>query len=649
MDKQKLTRSLLSLVLLLAVLAVAVLGVNVLTAPLVEAHKQAALGDNVVLYDRADPDSSSLTVSAKTVQSVYRNDKDQVYTLHLSTNEGYTKDTPIELTLVVDFEGKIVSLSVDSSGETRELSEDFLPGFVGQDSTLAGVQLVASVTFSSSAIKNAVNDGFQTLIDNGLFAAAEKSAEQLLKELLPTVYPELVSGSGAIQGEAEEISGHITEGYRSSSGDGFAWFLNDGSADYLGVWTAAGGAKLYNTAGETVADEALLQEIASWSEARQKALLGDAVLLYDRNDPAAASIQVSAETVDSIYQDDTQQVYTLHLSTNQGYVKETPIVLTLVVDYEGKVVSLSLDRSGETRELSEDFLPGFVGEDSTLAGVQLVAGVTFSSTAIRNAVNDGFETLIDNGLIAGAQKSDDQLLQELVPLAYPGIVNKAGAIQGEELPGSGSALTGWKAANGGGCLWFAEQEGQKLLAVYTQLGGVSFYLPSADVLDASAYPELAEEIRGLSEAALGEADLSVPRTLSRLLPEGAEPVPAEIPGLSSCVVGAWTAETENGMLYAFAAKPYGYGNAAMDVYYVLDENGAISGLRIKQLFIEEEYFPNAPQVDKSAYQEGFLGLTAESYDGEPALIAGATLSTDAMDTATKAVFEAFWLLTADRG
>ena len=646
--KNNLTRTILALVLLLAVMAVATLGVNAIAAPIVEANRKARLGDSEVLFDRADPAAAQLTVTADTVQSVLRDEGKQVYTLHLSTFEGYTKDKPIELTLVVDFEGRIVSLSVDSTGETRELSEDFLPGFTGQDSTLAGVQLVAGVTFSSSAIKNAVNDGFNTLIDNGLFAAAEKSAEQLLRELLPTVYPELVSGSGAINGVEAEGSGSLKSGYQSSTGDGYAWFVNDGSADYLGIWTLAEGAKLYDTQGGTVDNAALLEEIESWSLACRKALLGDAVALFDRNDASVESeLEIHGETVQSIYKNDTDKVYTLHLSTNQGYTKDTPIELTLVVDYEGKIVSVSVDRSGETKELDEGFLPSFTGQDSTLAGVELVAEVTFSSSAIRNAVNDGFDALITNGLVAGAQKSDEQLLQELVPIAYPGIVNKAGAIQGEELAGSGSASSGYAAVNGSGCLWFVDS-GEKLLAVYTHVGGVTLYNTQGEVVTESADPALIEEIQTISIEAIGERDTAAPKAVLRLLPEGAEPVAAEIPGLTNCVVNAWTAETEEGSLYAFYMRPYGYANEVMDLYLVLDESGAITALRTKELILHSEYFSDYT-LDEAAYKEGLLGLTADSYTGEQTLIAGATMSSDAMESAMRAAFEAFWLLTENRG
>ena len=133
-----------------------------------------------------------------------------------------------------------------------------------------------------------------------------------------------------------------------------------------------------------------------------------------------------------------------------------------------------------------------------------------------------------------------------------------------------------------------------------------------------------------------------------MLPEGAEPVAVQIPGLANCITGAWTVETEEGTLYAFAANPYGYSNEVMQVYYVLDETGAISAFRVSELILHSEYFSDYT-LDEKAYKENFVGMTAESFTVEDTLIAGATMSSDAMETATRDVFEAFGLLTGNRG
>ncbi len=386
-------------------------------------------------------------------------------------------------------------------------------------------------------------------------------------------------------------------------------------------------------------------------EANEKARLGDAVLLFDRNAPEESQLTVTADTVQSIYKDDTKQVYTLHLASYQGYTKDVPIELTLVIDYEGRIVSLTLDASGETKNDALDaaaFLPSFEQQDSTLAGVELVAGATFSSSAIRGAVQDGFDTLIENGLFAAAEKSEEQLLQELVPLAYPGIVNSAGLIQGEELAPSGSATAGYKALNGSGCLWFVEKDGEKLLAVYSVVGGVSLYNAQSEVVTGEADPALIEEIRTLSADQVDDLSDKQMKALGRMLPEGAELTPVEIPGLTGCITGAYTVETEEGTRYAFAARPYGYSNEVMEFYFVLDETGAIAAFRCPELILHADYFSNYT-LDEPAYKEGFLGLTAETYTGEQAQITGATMSSDAADTAVKDVFEAFWLLTESRG
>ena len=379
----------------------------------------------------------------------------------------------------------------------------------------------------------------------------------------------------------------------------------------------------------------------------EKALLGDSVMLYNRDDLAGSTLTVSADTVQSVYKDESKQTYLLRLATLEGYTKDIPIEMVLVIDFDGKIVSLDIESSGETRDLDPAFLPSFTGQDSTLAGVELVAGVTFSSSAIRSAVNDGFNTLVDNGLFAAAEKSADQLLSELVAVVYPGLVNKAGAVQGEELAGQGSVERGFKAANGSGFAWFVDNGGEKLLAVSTKVGGMTVYNAAGESVSNLDAAVLAD-IKALEEANAEDFSAEAEKNLGRMLPEGAELTSEFIPGFAGCVVAAYTAETDEGTLYAFATRPYGYSNETMDIYYVLDENGAISSFRAKELILYSEYFSNYT-LDEPSYKEGFLGLTSDSYNGEQALIAGATMSTDAIDTATKDVFDAFSLLKEYRG
>ena len=359
------------------------------------------------------------------------------------------------------------------------------------------------------------------------------------------------------------------------------------------------------TAPRIAENERLAAEAAA---AAEKALLGNSVMLFDREDEAASTISVSADTVQSVYQDDERGLYLVRLSTSEGYSK-LPILLTLTLDYDGKIVSLDINENPDDKELGEEFPLSFEGQDSTLAGVNLVAGVTFSSSAIRNAVNDGFNALIDNGLFAAAEKSDDQLLNELLPQVYPGLVNKAGVPQGEELAGSGSVSSGIKAANGSG---------------------------------------LIEEIQALSDANADDYTDKDLKAFGRMLDEDAELTAVEIPGLCNSVNGAYIAQTADGERYAFVARPYGYSNEVMDFYYVLDEDGAIDAFRIAELILYSEYY-SAYTLDEDSYKEGLLGLTQDSYTGEQTLISGATMTSQAADTAMQDVFEAYRLLMESRG
>ncbi|MCR5664698.1 MAG: hypothetical protein K6G17_07505 [Oscillospiraceae bacterium] len=379
----------------------------------------------------------------------------------------------------------------------------------------------------------------------------------------------------------------------------------------------------------------------------EKALLGGSVLLYDREKPGESTLSVASDKVLSVYQDNEKQVYLLRLSTSEGYTK-LPIELTLIIDFEGKIVSLTQDSTQETKELPESYLTSFPGQDSTLAGViPGGTGATYSATAIKSAVNDGFNALIDNGLFAAAEKDESLVIREqleaLLPSVYPGLFNKDGFIQGEETEGSGAVTSYIAARNGSGFACYLSDDSGSFLGVWTDVGGGRIYNAAGETVDNA---ELLAQLEAFCAPMAGTNEAASLKGLSRKR-EGVELTAVQIPGLASTVTGAYRMETEEGTLYGFAARPYGYD--VMDAYYVLDENGAIVSLYVDTIIIEKDYFPNAPEIKKADYQEPFVGLTGDSYSGEQAIIAGATMTSDAMDAATRDVFEAFGLLMESRG
>lgn len=358
-------------------------------------------------------------------------------------------------------------------------------------------------------------------------------------------------------------------------------------------------------------------------------------VLYSAQDPAASALVDVPETVTGIYSETSGLGYAITLSTAQGYTKE-PIEMTLAVDAEGKIAALEVTAYPESRDVGADFLASFQGQDSALPDVGLVAGTTFSSAAIKNAVSDGFAALINNDMVGAGVKSDDQILLELLPQVYPGIANNGVGQYEEAEVNSGSIVKAFKALNNSGFGFVLNDGSANYLGVWTLAGGAKIVDLEGNTVDNAA---LLEEIAAYGAANCTDESEKEIAKLQRMVSEGAEitALPVEV---YNSVTGAYSILDGDTQLYGFAARSYGYSNLPMAIYYVLDENGAIVTMTVDELIFYKEYF-SAYTLDEPSYKEGFTGLTADSYNGEQALIAGATMSTAGVDTATKDVFAAF--------
>lgn len=343
------------------------------------------------------------------------------------------------------------------------------------------------------------------------------------------------------------------------------------------------------------------------------------------------------ETVKGVYTETSGLGFVLQLSTTQGYTGE-PIEFTLAVDAEGKISAVEMTNYPETKDFGADYPQTYIGQDSALAGVNLVAGITYSSSAFKNAVSDGLNVLVSQGLISEGVKDDSQILEELLPGVYPGIVNPAGILQYEELEASGSFQKIMKALNGTGYAFIGSDGSASYLVICNAAGGVLVYDTEGNAVDAASVDAL------IQEAKAAASDLSPAtepeRKLKRLLPEDATATPLSLEPIFNSVTGAYLVESADGVQYAFTAKPYGYNNMPMEIYAVLDENGAIVAMNADEFIFFSEYF-DAYELEEDSYKAGFEGLTAGSFTGDEALISGATFSTDGVKTGIADIFQAF--------
>ena len=365
--------------------------------------------------------------------------------------------------------------------------------------------------------------------------------------------------------------------------------------------------------------------------------------LYDAADPDSSALANVPASVQSIYGETGGMGYVLRLSTSEGYTKQ-PIEFTLAIDAEGKISGVELTAYPETKDMGKETYPQtYLGQDSTLANVSLVAGVTYSSTAFKNAVADGFAALIDNGLIGAGVKGDEQILVEMLAEVYPGIVSPTGTPQYEEQEIVCSYITkSLKALNDSGFALIMKNGDATYMAVCNAFGSVKIVDVDGNEVSDDA---MAAEAKAYAEANIvshSDGDLN---KVKLLVPDASDVTAISLDGVYNSVTCAYKAE---GVGYVFVSRSYGYSNEPMVIYYVIDDNGAIVTMTADELILFKEYFTSY-QLDESSYKAGFTGLTGDSFTGDEALISGATVSSDAIRVATEDAFTAFAAVNENGG
>ena len=360
--------------------------------------------------------------------------------------------------------------------------------------------------------------------------------------------------------------------------------------------------------------------------------------LYDVADGTGADLKEIPGTVQSIYAETSGKGYAIRLSTTKGYTGNA-IELTMAVNNEGKISGIKLDAYPESKDFGADYPGTFVGQDSALADVQIVAGCTYSSVAFRDAVSDGFAALIANDLVGAGVKSDDQILMELLPGAHSGLVNDSGVAQYDELPATGTYIQKiMKSKNNTGFAYLVKDGDTMMLAVVNASISVKLLdVEGKDVTDqhASVVTEVATHA-----AANISGNEAKDLTRMKMLLADAEIKAIDLPAVFNSVSSAYQLTKDGKTYYGLVSRSYGYANRVMGVYYVLDDQGAIYKMTADELIFDAEYF-HGYTLDEKSYKEGFQGLTSGTYTGEQCLISGATMTTNAMKTATSDIFAAF--------
>ena len=322
--------------------------------------------------------------------------------------------------------------------------------------------------------------------------------------------------------------------------------------------------------------------------------------------------------------------FVIEAQASSQYTGSTPMDIVLGVDATGKICGLELAAHSESLIFGADYPSTYIGKDSALADVGLYAGSTFSSTAFKTAVEEAMGVLIANNLIAAGVKSDAQILEELIPTLAPGYTKLV------EATASGKIEKALKAENDTGFAYIMKDGDASYLALVNATGVCKIYdVEANDVTDAHA--ALADEAKAASASQKSYTDALITK-LERMMEGATDITPLELDTFNT-VVSAVSLKVGDATYYAFYSRSIGFHQ--MDVYIVIDENGAIAKLDAKQFIFEEEYFMTFGGMDPAAYKEGFTGITSDTWTGEQAVIATATMTSNAVKQSTTDAFDSF--------
>ncbi len=348
----------------------------------------------------------------------------------------------------------------------------------------------------------------------------------------------------------------------------------------------------------------------------------------------------TAETVTGIHKDQGGSGYAVTLATSSSY-SQSPMTFTVGFGTDGKIVAVEMTNYAETKDFG-DYPQSYVGADSALGGIELAAGVTYSSSAFKAAVEDAFAALIAIGGISEGVKSEEQIISELMAEKLPGAVDNSGKFRATEMKvDAANVISAFSADNGVGFALVVDYNGQKLVSVVSTSGSVAFYDLEANVVADvdSAFAENIVSAVGTSAKAENDQKLA-----EAALVEGETLVKMDLNNQFGVVSNAYmiTSATRSSNAYVFVCRPFGYKDP-MTMTFVI-ENGAIVSYKNTGDFIQFGEYYKVAGLNESEYAQNMTGKTDADITDD-LLVTGATISTAAVKVAAEDAFEAYKELT----
>lgn len=319
--------------------------------------------------------------------------------------------------------------------------------------------------------------------------------------------------------------------------------------------------------------------------------------------------------------------------------------ITVAIGADGKISNVLLTGYYESKDFGADYPATYIGQDSALGGVDTVAGTTFSSTAFKDAITDAFNVLIENNLVAAGQKSEEQLIAEAMPLALPGCVNSLGNPVTVPVEGFAAPITqAFKAKNDTGYIYIVSTDAGSVVVGVNAFGVAKAIDLEGNDVTATATDAVAAAVAANPAISVTNLEANT-TTVAGSFEEGAIITAVEGLATESNVVAAFTVTVGEETQYAVITKPLGYGDESMKMMVIFNANGEVVIYKtLTEMIIHGEYYSEHQLTDESAYRAQFVGLTEATYSDDMTLVAGATMTANAVASNFRSAFEAFNLI-----
>lgn len=338
------------------------------------------------------------------------------------------------------------------------------------------------------------------------------------------------------------------------------------------------------------------------------------------------------ETVLEMKKDAGGSGFAFKLQGSSSY-SQSPLQLILGINNEGKITKLVITNYAETKGTAADFEPLFEGKDATMTDV--VAGVTYTTTAIKDVVKDAYDVFYE---YADIEKSDEQKLQELCQVIMPGAIkadasSKMYNFTPVDLPeGAPTSITAIYAPDNGIGYVMGGLVGETPVAIGVNAFGKAYYISDLDGNDLSAdaaYDQVKLDAEAVFAPINTSEDEKNVKALKKMLSDSATLENLTFEGINSTVVAVYKVKDADVDGYAYIAQTVGYGGT-VKVCYILNTNGDI--IKAKTLsHNESEYFGEV--IGESSYYDKVNGQTVDTLTDETFTIGRSTFTSNAMKLA----------------